>query len=296
MESAQGPRESSQGQSPSTVPLRSVWPTFMVCTAAFSAVTLLLIYTTGGWAKWFPLPKNVSEHGQRVDELFWICTWITGITFVLVEAGLIAFLIHFRHRPGRRAVYLHGSHKLEVIWTVIPTVILIIVIGMSISVWHSVRVDVPTDADADVVVQVLAQQFIFNFKYPGPDGKFGRTSPEYYDAPSNPKGEDAFGTVPSDPAGKDDIIALGTMHVPKGKTIKVHLQSKDVLHSFFLPNFRVKMDAVPGMNGTLAFTPTEAGQFEIVCAELCGAQHWDMRGMLVVHETTEDFEAWLETQ
>jgi cytochrome c oxidase subunit 2 len=160
------------------------------------------------------------------------------------------------------------------------------VLAIGIPVWAEYFDAVPpSDATR---VEITAQQFMWNVRYPGPDGSFGRTDPRLVDDTMNPLGID-----PSDPAGKDDIVTLNDITVPFGHAVRVLLRSKDVIHSFFLPNLRVKQDAVPGMSPEVVFFPTATGTFELACAELCGLAHYRMRGF--VHVVSEaEFDTWLK--
>ncbi len=208
------------------------------------------------------LPVNASEHGGEIDFLFWLITAITAVTFVVVEALLIYFAIKYRYDPNRKAIFTHGNHKLEIIWTITPAVILFALVIANQTVWAKIRYgDLPPNATQ---VEVTAQQFRWSFKMLGTAEKFNR--------------------------GAD--FAPGVLHVPLGKPVAISLRSKDVLHSFWLPNFRVKLDAVPGMTGKVWFTPIKTGTYEIACAELCGMEHWNMRGLLKV-VTPQEYEAWL---
>ncbi len=141
-----------------------------------------------------------------------------------------------------------------------------------------------------MVIEVTAQQFMWNVRYPGPDGKFGRTNPALVDEATN-----ALGMDRTDPAGKDDIVTINEITVPVDRPLRVILHSKDVIHSFFLPNLRVKQDAVPGMSPEVIFLPTRIGNYELACAELCGLAHYRMRGFFNVVSERE-FDAWLAKQ
>ena len=145
----------------------------------------------------------------------------------------------------------------------------------------------PPDA---VTIEVTAQQFAWNVRYPGPDGTFGRTDPRLMDDALNPLGRDR-----SDPAGADDVITINEITVPIGRTVRVQLRSKDMIHSFFLPNFRVKQDTVPGMTPEVVFVPTREGEFELACAQLCGLAHYRMRGFFNV-VSQQRFDEWLRKQ
>jgi len=209
------------------------------------------------------LPKDVSTHGHKIDNLFNIITWLTGIVFVLVEVTLVIFLFKYRGRPGQKAKYTHGSTKVEMVWTVIPAVIIFSLALFSRGLWADLKQNMPADA---LNVKVMGEQFAWNVIYPGPDGMLD--------------------TI-------DDIVALNEMHVPLNQPVVVSLTSKDVIHSFFLPQFRVKQDAVPGLTSRVWLQGTETGTFDIACAELCGLGHYRMRGFISVDEPA-DFEAWLQ--
>jgi cytochrome c oxidase subunit 2 len=207
------------------------------------------------------LPENVSTYGGEIDYLFYIIYYITGAVFILVTVAMIAFLIMYRRREGRRAIYSHGNTTLEIIWTVIPAVILIVLSFMSQATWAKIKAHVPP---SDFAVRVTAKQFNWEILYPGPDGKFGTA---------------------------DDLSLENQLHVPVGKVVHVVLASKDVIHSFFLPNLRLKQDTVPGRDIVAWFEATKPGQYEIPCAELCGFGHSGMKGWLYVH-TPEDYAKW----
>ena len=207
------------------------------------------------------LPENVSTYGQDIDWLFHLIYYITGITFVLVFATMLVFLVIYRDRPGRRARYTHGSTPLEIAWTVVPAVILVILTLLSVPAWSRIKMTMP---QTDFVVQVTAKQFNWQVAYPGPDGKFGTA---------------------------DDKNFLDEMHVPVNKVIRVNLKSQDVIHSFFVPSFRMKQDAVPGREIGQWFEVTKPGKYEWPCAELCGFGHSGMKGWIYVH-TPEEYAKW----
>jgi cytochrome c oxidase subunit 2 len=232
------------------------------------------------------LPKDISAHGSSVDFLFYLVFYITGVVFVLVAGLLIYFLIRYRSREGRKVAYIHGHGPLEVIWTVIPAIILVVLLVLSQRTWATLRYPGSSPRDA-VRIEVTGEQFAWNIRYPGADGQFGRLDLNLV-ATDNPLGLD-----PADPAGADDVITLNQLHIPVGKPIRVTLTSKDVIHSFFLPYVRIKQDAVPGMRTEVWFEVTQADQIEIACAELCGLGHYRMRGFVTV-ESPEEFEAWLQ--
>jgi cytochrome c oxidase subunit II len=207
------------------------------------------------------LPENVSTYGPSIDRLFYVIYYVTGATFFVVQGTLLTFLILYRHREGRRATYTHGNTTLEIAWTIAPAILLVILAFVSRSVWAEIKQRVPP---SDMLVQVTAKQFNWEIAYPGPDGKIGT---------------------------EDDLTMDNDLHVPVGKTIRVQLKSRDVIHSFFVPSFRLKQDAVPGHEIPVWFKVTKPGKYEIPCAELCGFGHSGMRGWLYVHPL-EEYEAW----
>ncbi len=209
------------------------------------------------------LPENVSTYGKEVDFLFYLIYYITGVTFLLVAVAMVAFLILYRRREGRRATYTHGNTTLEIIWTVVPAIILVVLSFMSQASWARIKSHAPP---SNVEVQVTSKQFNWEMLYPGPDGKFGTT---------------------------DDLTLENELHVPVGKVVRVHLKSKDVIHSFFLPNLRLKQDSVPGREILAWFEATKPGKYEIPCAELCGFGHSGMKGWLYVHPPDE-YEKWVK--
>jgi cytochrome c oxidase subunit 2 len=211
---------------------------------------------------WLRLPENVSTFGGKIDSLFYLILWITGAIFVLVEVLLLYFLIRYRHREGRPAHYTHGSNRLEVIWTIVPAIICVVLALLSRRSWAEIKQNMPQGA---MNVEVTAEQFAWNIRYPGPDGKLDTA---------------------------DDVVTLNQLHFPVGRPLIVTLHSKDVIHSFFLPEFRVKQDAVPGMTTRIWLEATRVGHWEIACAELCGLGHYRMKGFVTV-ETPEEFDRWL---
>ena len=160
-------------------------------------------------------------------------------------------------------------------------------VALGLPVWMKTYAsEAPANA---LTLEVTTEQFAWNVRYAGADGKFGRTDPALISASS------AIGLDEKDPAAKDDVVDQGVLRVVVNRPVKIRLRSKDVLHSFFLPNFRIKQDSVPGMTIEFWFLPTKAGDFELACAELCGLGHWEMRGLLRVM-STEDFEKWMKEQ
>jgi cytochrome c oxidase subunit 2 len=210
------------------------------------------------------LPPSASTFAGDIDSMFWLIMVITGIAFVIVEAGLIWFVVKYRYRPDRRAHYTHGSTKAEVIWTAIPAVTVVILGIMSNNVWTKIKGRNSAPADA-MPVKVAAEQFEWNISYPGADGQLETG---------------------------DDITVRNQLHLVVDRPVKLHLTAVDVIHSFFVPEFRIKQDAVPGMLIDVWFQPTKTGEYELACAELCGHGHYSMGARVIVH-TQEAYDAWL---
>jgi cytochrome c oxidase subunit 2 len=162
---------------------------------------------------------------------------------------------------------------------------IILLAFFSIPVW-SARVDAFPSEQQSTVVRVVAEQFAWNVHYPGADGRFGRTDPRLL-GPANPLGLDR-----SDPAAQDDLTTINQLHLPVNRPVIVHLSSKDMVHSFALPQMRVKQDAIPGIAQPVWFTPTQTGAWEIACSQLCGLGHYRMRGFYTIH-TQAEYDAWL---
>jgi cytochrome c oxidase subunit II len=227
-----------------------------------------------------------SEHGRFIDNLFVVTLIITGIVFVLTHLLLVFFSFKYRQKgDGLKAFWYPFNIKLEIIWTVVPAVIIISLIVFGQVGWSKIfHADPPENA---FVVEIVGEQFAWNIRYPGADGEFGRTDPTMISR-ANPVGLDR-----NDPAAEDDIVLLNELRLPLGEPVLLKIRSKDVIHSVFLPNFRVKMDAVPGMTTTFSFTPTIEGEFDLVCAELCGLGHYRMRGYVVV-QPMDELLLWLD--
>src|SRR5215475_3027848 len=162
------------------------------------------------------LPEDVSPYGAGIDALFYLIYYITAVAFFLVTFLMIVFLIKYRHQEGRRAIYTHGNTTLEIVWTIIPALVFIGLGIASKAKWDELKVNIP---ETDTIIQVTAKQFNWEVLYPGPDGKFDTA---------------------------DDYQTDNDIHVPVSKVIRIHLKSRDVIHSFFLPNLRLKQDALPG--------------------------------------------------
>lgn len=252
----------------------------------------LLAQTAGGSKFW--LPEDLSTHGGRIDGLIVFTHWFMAALFLGWGIFFVYCLVRFRQRAGQAACYdsikAKPSKYVEIFIVIIEGVLLI---GFSIPAWAAYRDDAPP-VDERLEIRVVAEQFAWNFHYPGPDGVFGRTDPSLMEEGVNPLGLD-----PDDPAGEDDIIPVqNQLHIPIGKPIYLRLSSKDVIHCFSIPVMRVKQDVVPGMVIPIWFEATSSGsnskgEYDIQCAQLCGLGHYRMKGIVTLHDQA-GFEAWLE--
>ena len=256
---------------------REVVPLVLVLVALGSVLFHLL---SPWW--WTPIASN----WQYIDDTINLTFWITGLAFVAVVLFMAYCVLRFRHREGRRAAYEPESKTLEWWLTIGTAVGVAAMLTPGLFVWKQF-VTVPEGA---AEFEAVGQQWQWSFRLPGGDGRLG-TSDARYVSPDNP-----LGLNPEDPSGQDDIvIEAGDLHLPVGTPVKVLLRSIDVLHNFYVPEFRAKMDLVPGMVTYMWFTPTRTGTFGILCAELCGVGHAYMRGVVVVEEES-DYQAWLQEQ
>jgi cytochrome c oxidase subunit II len=249
---------------------------------------------------WMGLPPLATTHGGQIDSLI---GWIHVFMLILFVgwASFIAYaLIRFRRSRHPVADYTGvKSHKSTYVEIGVAVVEAILLIGFAIPMWAA-RVEAIPPANEALLVQITGEQFAWNIHYAGPDGKFGRTDIKLIDSQSNSVGLDR-----NDPDAKDDVTTLNQLYLPVNKPIIVRLRSKDVIHSFGVPEFRVKQDAVPGLTIPIWFVPnvttaemrTRTGnaefQYEIACAQLCGLGHFRMRGYVTV-QTAEEFQKWLE--
>jgi cytochrome c oxidase subunit 2 len=235
------------------------------------------MFLSGRW--WFP--ASISEHGPAYDQQFLLTIIVVGVAFAVAQVALGIAVWRFADTgQGTRAVYTHGSNRMEILWTAITATIFIILALLGQRVWWNLHM-VAAPAGA-AQVKVTAQQFQWNFHYPGPDGLFGRTDPrKISDESINYIGLDA-----DDPASKDDAVTQ-TLVTKANAPVQLTLTSRDVTHSFWVPQLRFKQDAVPGLDVRVHFTPQQVGQYEIACAELCGQQHYKMRSYMLVLPANE---------
>lgn len=231
---------------------------------------------------WTPIASNWGGIDATVQLTF----LLTGIVFVLVLLFMIYCIVKYRYREDRRGEYQPEDKKLEMRLTVLTTIGVIALLAPGLMVWND-YVNPPEDA---IPIEVMGQQWSWSFRLTGEDGILG-TSDARNISPENP-----FGLNPKDPNGQDDILLEGDdLHLLVDKPVKVLLRSIDVLHDFYVPQFRAKMDLVPGMITYYWFTPTREGEFEILCAELCGVGHHVMRGLVVV-DNESSYQEWISEQ
>jgi cytochrome c oxidase subunit II len=235
------------------------------------------------------LPVDASAQGAEIDNLIVLVHVLMALLFIGWAIYFVIALVRFRQGRNPVASY-HGSksHFSTYIEGGVAIFEAILLIAFAVPVWARRVSHLPPEKDS-TVVRVVAQQFAWNIHYPGPDGVFGRTDIKLVDS-TNPVGLDR-----SDPAGKDDVVTINQLHLPVNRPVIIHLTSRDVIHSFFLPVMRVKQDAIPGMNIPVWFEPIETGKWEIACAQLCGLSHYRMRGFLTV-ETPAEYAAWLASE
>ena len=274
----------------------------------------LLLFIVAPFVGWW-LPKDVSTFGGGIDALYYLILAITGFFFILTEAILVIALWRFAGQAGRKSKYQHGNHTLEVVWTVVPGVVLLVLAVVQINVWAQVkfRKNMPAPDAVTQQMEVTARQWEWRVRYP--------SSARMQAWEKNPQLAQDFGSSPHE----DDLHMVNEIHVWKGTPDKdakvlVHLKTQDVIHSFFLPNARLKQDALPGKTIPVWFAVTEHNSefdpnlkrwveiggyekgkprrpdmiWELACAEFCGTRHSMMRGKLYVHKDKADFLAWLK--
>lgn len=231
------------------------------------------------------LPVNVTKSGHTIDGIFNFIFWLTAGVFVLTQVAMVWFLIRYRHKDGVKAKYSHGNNRLEIIWTLTPLVVFFALGLYGNRVWNQMR-RMPPPEDA-IQLDIVAEQYGWHFRYAGADGVLGKTDSGLLSGGNN------FGLLPDDPAGKDDIMTYNEMVVPEGKAVRLHLRSKDVIHAFYVPEFRLFQDMVPGKEISWVWFQTDkTGKFQVACNQLCGSGHSKMFAKLSV-VTQEEFEKFL---
>lgn len=238
-----------------------------------------------------------SEHGVKTDSMFWITMWITGAAFVITHILLFYFAFKYRYKKDATAKYYPDNHKLELVWTLVPAIVLTILIMYGLKLWNGITDTAPEQAE---VVEIMGAQFAWRVRYPGADNNLGKYDYRKIDA------SNAFGIDLSDKNSHDDFVPR-EIHLPKGKPVLLKIRARDVLHSVYMVHFRLKMDAVPGMPTQFWFVPTKSTEdmraetgnpdfnYELACAEICGNGHFSMRMIVVVDEPAA-YEEWKKSQ
>jgi cytochrome c oxidase subunit II len=254
---------------------------------ALAIVLLILVVGTIAFhflSPWYltPLASNWGD----IDNTIQITLVVTGVVFVAVNLFMIYAIVRFRYNRNRRAAYEPESKKLELWLTVVTTVGIAALLAPGLVVWgHFV-----TPPDDAYEFEVIGQQWHWTYRFPGEDGQFGAIHNRFI-SEDNP-----FGINPDDPRARDDIlIESPIVLLPVDRPVRLVLRSKDVLHNFKVANFRAKMDMVPGQTSYMWLTPTRVGEYDLVCAQLCGIGHFAMRGKVRVVEQSE-FDEWLAEQ
>jgi cytochrome c oxidase subunit II len=271
-----------------------------------NAVLFLLFLIIGGiaffWSffdakKEFDVP-TASVHGVWIRDMFWTTMIVIGIVFVLTHILLFWYSFKFQYNAEKKAYYYPHNNKLEIIWTMIPAVVMAMLVFTGWKNWTKIMNPAPQDA---VVVEIYGKQFNWLARYPGADNTLGRVKHTLIDASNE------FGYDFSDPKAQDDIVSPQEVHIPKGRPVLFNIRSRDVIHDVWQPHFNINMHAVPGMPTKFWFVPTkttaemamETGnpefKYEIACSQICGQGHFAMRMTLVVDEP-EDYDAWLAEQ
>lgn len=213
-----------------------------------------------GW--W--LPENVSSYGASIDRLFYLILWLVAFFFILTEGILIWAVFVYSRKSTTKATFSHGNHKLEMLWTAIPGVLLLVIAFAQMGTWAEIKF--PSQfPDVEPLAEVTASQFDWRFRYPGADGILGTA---------------------------DDIESAFEFVVPVDEPVRFNLRSRDVIHSFFVPQFRLKQDAMPGMSIPMWFQAEKVGVYDLICAELCGWGHYKMAGRVRVL-SRPDYDAWM---
>jgi cytochrome c oxidase subunit II len=252
------------------------WSILFALAAVFAVGCFVYSPFSSDW--WMPVagtpPHVISKFGRDIDSLYLLILVITGIVFIGTQIVFVIACYRFpdvrdaEGRPVRKAQYFHGSQRLEVIWTILPAAILVFIAFYQLGTWTSIKFRSAAPR-VPPLAQITARQFQWVIRYPGPDQKLNT---------------------------RDDLFTVNDLHFVKNKQALIYLKSSDVIHSFYLPHMRIKQDAVPGLMIPVWFDSDTAGDFELVCAELCGWGHYKMRGKVTVHETEAEFDKWMGEQ
>jgi cytochrome c oxidase subunit 2 len=262
------------------------WSVFFGVVLFASFLSVAVSPFVGWW-----LPANVSTFGPDIDYLYYVILGFTTFFFVLTEALLVWAMYRYAGRPNHKSDYVEGHHRLEMLWTVVPGGILLYIAIAQIGAWERIKYQAKMP-DPDLVMQITARQWDWTFRYA---------------EEPRPKDSRTWAEVPA----IDDIYLPDELHCWKGANVRMFLKTQDVLHSLYLPQLRLKQDALPGKTIPMWFNATDfntrfnastgqcdltdkSKEWEIACAELCGGGHYRMRGLLYVHETKDDYLKWLK--
>lgn len=275
---------------------------------AFLVLGLIGVYYCHDILKDRVLGESASIEGEKVDSMMNITIAVTGIVFLITQILLFWFSYKYQEKENQKAFYFPHNNTVEIVWTVVPAIVLSVLVVIGLRNWFIFTGDAPKNA---MVVEVTGRQFGWIFRYPGKDKEFGKRYFRNIDPSSNSLGliwaDNQEMNQKADPATFDDIVQEQTMYIVKGRPVKLIIGSRDVIHDVGLPHFRMKMDAVPGIPTTLWFTPkfTTAEmrkmtgqpnfQYEIACDQMCGNGHYSMKGVIEV-VTKEEFDAWMAKQ
>jgi len=229
---------------------------------------------------------DIASNWGAMDDTITLTFWVGGGVFVVVCLFMVYCVFKFSYKEGRKAEYKPEDKKLEKILTLATTLGVVALLAPGLIIWNQ-YVNVPKNA---LEIDVMAWQWGWQYRLPGEDGKLGATKVV------NINDNNPFGIIPEDPSGKDDIlIQSDAIHLENNKPVKILLRSVDVLHNWYVPQFRAKMDAVPGVVTYYWFEPTKIGEYEVLCAEYCGVGHYGMRGRVFVKDK-QDYENWIQDQ
>ena len=271
----------------------------------FLMVVFLVLGLIGVWycndiyfGKTLMAHDAASVEGARVDSMLMVTVAVTGIVFIATQIVLFWFAYRYQESETRKVYFFAHNNKLEVIWTVIPAIVLTVLVVIGLRNWFLFTGEPPKNA---MVVEVTGKQFGWIFRYPGKDATFGKKYFKNIDNASN-----SLGLIWEDKLAQDDIVMEQTMYLVKGKPVKFIIGSRDVIHDVGLVHFRMKMDAVPGIPTTLWFTPKYTTKemkeitknpnfvYEISCDQMCGNSHYSMKGVIEVLEQ-EEYDAKMVT-
>ena len=240
-------------------------------------------------------PKAASSIGADIDRLFNNTLIVTAIVFFVTQILLFFYAYVYRERPGRKAYFYSHNNTVEFVWTIIPAIVLSFLVLDGFRTWNQANAKV--DPNNSMVVEAFARQFDWTFRYPGADGKLGKTDFRQI------SGDNPLGIDFNDPASKDDFILSDTLRLPKGVNVDLRTRSQDVIHAPYLPHFRMQIYAQPGMDNHFSFMPTITTDemrksinnpnfnYELACNQLCGSGHWNMRRVVKIY-TKDDYLRW----